>query len=182
MRHGDATRFEIDVEEGHSDGVRRNLQLLSTTGVCCSSVLPKLLPLCCQVLCLMAPMRTSRDLFAADSVDALSAGALGFMPRLLVLTTLPHRRPDCHRFERVNGRHTLRLFAPRRIGLPYGSYPRLILAWLTSEAVRTRNPEIALGTSPSDLARKLGLSTFERSTISNPPPWPLTSTLGLPTG
>ena len=108
----------------------------------------------------MAPMRTSRDLFAADSVDALSAGALGFMPRLLVLTTLPHRRPAGHHFEGANGRHILRISAPRRVGLPYGSYPRLLLVYLTTEAVRTKSPKVSLGRTPNDLARKLGLSTI----------------------
>ena len=30
------------------------------------------------------------------------------------------------------------LNAPPSVGLPYGSYPRLALAWLSTEAVRTR--------------------------------------------
>ena len=67
------------------------------------------------------------------------------MPRLFVLTTLPHSRPDSHRFERVNGRHSVGMSAPRRVGLPYGSYPRLLLAYLTTEAVRTKSPEIQSG-------------------------------------
>ena len=108
----------------------------------------------------MAAKSPSKDFFSPESVDALAAGALGFMPRLLVLTTLPHRRLESHRFERVNGRHSLRMSASRRIGLPYGSYPRLLLAWLTTEAVRTKNPKIHLGATPNDLARKLGLSTI----------------------
>ncbi len=132
--------------------------LLSTAALCCSSVLPKLLPLCCQVLSLMAIASPSRDVSSLESVGALEAGALGFMPRLLVLTTLPHRRPESHYFERVNGRHTLRMTAHRRVGLPYGSYPRLLLAYLTTEAVRTKNREIHLGATPNDLARKVGLS------------------------
>jgi len=49
--------------------------------------------------------------------------------------------------------------APRNIGLPYGSYPRLLLAYLTIQAVRTKSPKIDLGATPNDLARKLGLST-----------------------
>ena len=85
------------------------------------------------------------------------------MPRLLVLTTLPHRRPECHRFERVNGRHTLRMSVPRRVGLPYGSYPRLLLVYLTTEAVRTKSSQIDLGATPNDLARKLGLSVISGS-------------------
>ena len=109
---------------------------------------------------MMARLSPSQDLYSLDSEDALSAGSLGFMPRLLVLTTLPHRRPEFHRFARVNGRHTLRIHAPRRVGLPYGSYPRLLLSWLTTEAVRTKSPEIHLGASPNDLARQLSLSTI----------------------
>jgi len=108
----------------------------------------------------MAAMSHSKDFLSLESVDALSAGAVGFMPRLLVLTTLPHRLPKSHRFERVNGRHCLRMRAPRRVGLPYGSYTRLLLVYLTTEAVRTKNPEIQLGTTPNDLARKLGLSVI----------------------
>ncbi|MGB5659050.1 MAG: replication protein RepA [Thermoanaerobaculia bacterium] len=50
--------------------------------------------------------------------------------------------------------------APRRVGLPYGSYPRLLLAYLTTEAVRTKSPKIDLSATPNDLARKLGLSTI----------------------
>jgi hypothetical protein len=50
--------------------------------------------------------------------------------------------------------------APRRVGLPCGSYPRLLLAYLTTEAVRTKNPHIDLGPTPNDLARKLGVSTI----------------------
>jgi len=76
----------------------------------------------------MAPMSQSKDLLFLDSVDAQTAGALGFLPRILVLTTLPHGRTESHLFERANGRHSLRMSAPRRVGLPYGSYPRLLLA------------------------------------------------------
>ncbi|MGB5550214.1 MAG: plasmid encoded RepA protein, partial [Thermoanaerobaculia bacterium] len=65
-------------------------------------------------------MSPAEGLFSVESVDAQTAGALGFMPRILVLTTLPHRRPESHRFGRVNGRHSLRLSAARRVGLPYG--------------------------------------------------------------
>lgn len=84
--------------------------------------------------------------------------ALAFMPHLFVLTTLPHRRPRGHRFERVNGWQSMRMVAPRRIGLPYGVYPRLLLIFITTEAVRKKSREIDLGARPNDLARKLGVS------------------------
>ncbi len=108
----------------------------------------------------MAHLTRAENLLSLESEDVLTAGTLGFMPRLFVLTTLPHSRPDSHRFERVNGRHSVGMSAPRRVGLPYGSYPRLLLAYFTTQAVRTKSPEIQLGATPNDLARKLGLSVI----------------------
>ncbi len=93
-----------------------------------------------------------------SSKSAHETRALGFMPRILVLTTLPHRRPTTHRFERINGRYSLCLDARRSIGLPYGLYPRLILIYLATQAVCTKSPEIELGRTPDDLARRLGLT------------------------
>jgi hypothetical protein len=97
---------------------------------------------------------------AADLNSVGSPQALAFMPRLFVLTTLPHRRPQGNRFERVNGWQSLRMVAPPSIGLPYGVYPRLLLMILTTEAVRKKTREIHLGATPNDLARKLGLSVI----------------------
>jgi hypothetical protein len=42
-------------------------------------------------------------------------------------------------------------------GLPYGSYPRLILIWITTEAVRTASRELELGYSLSSFMAQLGL-------------------------
>ncbi len=96
--------------------------------------------------------------FGGHSKGVHEARALGFMPRILVLTTLPHSRPTTNRFERINGRYSLRLEARRSIGLPYGLYPRLILIYLTTQAVCPKSPEIDLGRTPNDLAHRLGLT------------------------
>ena len=87
------------------------------------------------------PRRSARARFleqslAIEAEDARSAGELGFMARILVQATLPHSMPKTHEFERVNGRFTLYMNAPPSVGLPYGSYPRLALAWLSTEAVQ----------------------------------------------
>ena len=102
-----------------------------------------------------------------DSCDVQEAEALGFMPRVLTLTTLPHSRPASNTFERVNGHHRLRLTARRPIGLPYGVYPRLILVYLTTAAVRSRSPIVELGPSPNEFARRLGLTPIsgKRGTV-----------------
>ena len=46
---------------------------------------------------------------------------------------------------------------PETIGLPYGSIPRLLLAWVTTEAVRTKERDLILGESLSEFMRKLDL-------------------------
>jgi hypothetical protein len=45
----------------------------------------------------------------------------------------------------------------KSIGYPYGTLPRLLLFWITTEAVRSNNPKIELGKSLSSFMEKLGL-------------------------
>ena len=53
-------------------------------------------------------------------------------------------------------------------GVPYGSLPRIILAWFATEVVIKKSPEIELGSSVRDFFRKLGMSATggERGTIT----------------
>ena len=46
---------------------------------------------------------------------------------------------------------------PASIGLPYGSLPRLLLAWISTEAVRTREPMVVLEDTLSFFMRQLDL-------------------------
>ena len=94
---------------------------------------------------------------AIEAEAAQDAGALGFMARAMTQATLPHRKVDGAYFQRVNGNYTLTLLAPPDIGLPYGSIPRLLLAWLTTEAIQTKSRELELGDSMSAFMRELGL-------------------------
>ena len=82
---------------------------------------------------------------------------LGFMARMMVLCSLPRTNPgNRHQYKRQNGPYTLYMFAGRD-KLPYGNLPRLILAWVSAEAVRTQSREIVLGKSLSGFMRKLGM-------------------------
>ena len=67
---------------------------------------------------------------AIEDEQAQEAGALGFMARAMVQATLPHRKVQGTYFERRNGSFTLSMLASPKIGLPYGSVPRLLLAGL----------------------------------------------------
>ncbi len=91
---------------------------------------------------------------------------LGFMARLLVQATLPHSDPgNVPVWGRQNGSLSMHMQPgweivngePRNVGLPYGSVPRLLLAWVTTEAVRTKERDLVLGESLSEFMRKLGL-------------------------
>ena len=101
--------------------------------------------------------RLISDALAIEAEEALKAGALGFMARALVQATLPHKRVVGNEFTRRNGAFTLNLLAPSAVGLPYGTVPRLLLAWLTTEAVRTRSRELVLGDSLSSFMRELDM-------------------------
>ena len=41
--------------------------------------------------------------------------------------------------------------------LPFGNYPRLLLAWVSTEAVRTQSRVIVLGSSLAKFMRELGI-------------------------
>lgn len=77
--------------------------------------------------------------------------SLGFMSRLLVMVNLPYRDPgkEARNWWKTNGAVSINVTpgydGKKSIGIPYGVYPRLILAYLITQAVRTKSPEIFLG-------------------------------------
>ena len=109
-----------------------------------------------------------REALSIEHESAKDAGALGFLARVLIQATLPHRRCESHEFERTNGRFSLHLQAPPSVGLPYGSYPRLVLAWLNTEAVRTRSRHLEFGATLTSFMSALGLThvTGKRGTAT----------------
>lgn len=82
---------------------------------------------------------------------------LGFMSRTLAQISLPHSKLDTNYFERSTGLMTLSVTSNPKIGIPYGTYPRLLLAWLCTEAIRTQSPNIHLGINQTDFLKKLKL-------------------------
>ena len=98
-----------------------------------------------------------------DQVDRLARAALaspdrGFMARLMMLCSLPRADPGRQlQYKRVNGPYTLIMTAVGKTGLPFGNLPRLLLAGVSTEAVRTQSRELFLGASLSGFMRKLGL-------------------------
>jgi hypothetical protein len=98
-----------------------------------------------------------RESFAMDLEAAKREDALGFMARIMIQATMPHSKPSTNEFERTNGNFSLTMVAPSKIGLPYGTIPRLLMAWITTEAVRTKEKELVLGKSLSAFMSQLEL-------------------------
>ena len=108
-----------------------------------------------------APAR--RGFTVADQVNQLVSASeadpdRGFMARMMVLCSLPRSNPGNRlQYKRVNGPYTLHMIAGGSNKLPYGNFPRLILAWVSTEAVRTRNRVLILGPSLAEFMRALGV-------------------------
>lgn len=90
-----------------------------------------------------------------------------FMARQLVQATLPHKNPgNIAAWSRKNGNLTLTIRPgwdykkKKTIGYPYGTIPRLLLFWITTEAVRTRSRKLELGENLSEFMRNLGLNYY----------------------
>ncbi|MBY0292868.1 MAG: plasmid encoded RepA protein [Alphaproteobacteria bacterium] len=88
-----------------------------------------------------------------------------FMARQLVQATLPHKNPgNVPVWSRTNGQLTVAIQPgadtkkKKIIGYPYGTIPRLLLFWITTEAIRTKNPRIELGNSLAQFMEELGLN------------------------
>lgn len=100
-----------------------------------------------------------RESLAIEQEDARSAGMLGFMSRSLIQATLPHSDPKTHCYVRTTGLVTLSIIGRPNVGIPYGSLPRTLLAWICTEAVRTKSRVLDLGRSQREFLTRLGLGT-----------------------
>lgn len=117
----------------------------------------------------MAETQTQKIIRTADEVafaSAKEADQLAFMSKCFIQATLPHSDPgNVHMWGRRNGDYSLSIqpggYLDKdgnsvNIGVPYGSIPRLILAWANAEAVKTDSRELLLGKSFSEFLRKMG--------------------------
>jgi len=98
-----------------------------------------------------------REVLAIEAEEAKKAGSIGYMARALVQATLPHRKVAGNEFKRVNGAFKLTILSDSETGLPYGSVPRLLLAWISTEAVRTKKRHLVLGRTLSAFMAELDL-------------------------
>jgi hypothetical protein len=105
---------------------------------------------------------------AAELWDQDEPEGLNYLARLWCQTSLPYRDPgDVPAWGRRNGDLSLMVQpgvgmtvtgALKSVGYPYGTVPRLLLTWLSTEAVRTQSPSLVLGESLSAFMANLGMT------------------------
>ena len=104
-----------------------------------------------------------RGFTLADQVNQLVSASeadpdRGFMARMMALCSLPRSNPGNRlQYKRVNGPYTLAMTAGVNNKLPFGNFPRLILAWVSTEAVQTQSRVLILGPSLAKFMRELGI-------------------------
>ena len=116
---------------------------------------------------LPGPVQSRRGFTLADQVNRLVGASeatpdSGFLARTMALCSLPRSNPGNQtQYKRVNGPYKLIMSATGDYKLPFGTNPRLILAWVSTEAVRTGSRDLVLGRSLSEFMRKLGISSTD---------------------
>jgi hypothetical protein len=111
-------------------------------------------------------LREAAEVWAAGEDDR----QVGYLAKVFTQTSLPYKEP--HPELRVWGRRNGDLVLTvtpgmtidsdgegRSIGFPYGTIPRLLLAWLSTQAVRHQTPELVLGDSLAEFMRELGMAS-----------------------
>lgn len=95
-------------------------------------------------------------------------GRFGITHAGFAMTSLPHKRIEETLWRREGNRTTLLVESGRDrrgnvIGVPYGSFARLILLYLQTEAVRTGSPDVELGRSMKSWMGRMSLTTGGRT-------------------
>ncbi len=119
--------------------------------------------------------RLKRLVNSSWAIGAEDPESILYQHSVFCQTSLPYRNPgdDVRIWERVNGKAHLEIVAGRAmhperegfvdVGLPYGPKPRLILAYLNSEAVRQQSPEIDVDRSLTSFVKRLRLDPTGRN-------------------
>jgi len=116
-----------------------------------------------------------RILQAAIEIEADDPGEILYQHTVFCQAGLPYRDPgdDVRVWERQNGHAHLKILAGEAmhpelqrlvpIGVPFGAKPRLILAYLNAEAIRTGSPVVEVEGSLTAFVKRLRLDTKGRN-------------------
>src|SRR5699024_4757642 len=87
-------------------------------------------------------------------IDAKEDDSLAFIHKYMVTGAFPHSEPEGNFYSIVNGKNAiwvkggtdidLETGEEITVGVPYGTLPRIIAAWISTEAYRKKSREIQL--------------------------------------
>jgi len=115
--------------------------------------------------------RLYQEQVAMAAEDAKKAGALGYFARSLVQATLPYKEPDPNLPVWFRQAEDVALMIKpgyyidrsgdkpesKSIGYPYGSIPRLLIAWISTAVKLQQQRELVLGKQLSEFMTAIGL-------------------------
>lgn len=89
---------------------------------------------------------------------------LTFMHSVMCQLGLPRSKVDGLQFERTSGSAGIYIQAGKiwdgkkflQQPVPYGTFPRMVLAYLNTQALRQKSPEVDVGSSASEFLRRIG--------------------------
>lgn len=87
-----------------------------------------------------------------------------YLSSIFIQASLPHSKVYGASFERSSGWYKLGIYGEN---IPYGTIPRMILIWITTECLRTQSKILSLGNSITDFVRKIGLYPVSGSGKTN---------------
>jgi hypothetical protein len=116
--------------------------------------------------------------FIGRAIESHEMSQLAFQAAQLIQTTLPHRKPtpavgdvgEASVYVRKNGTASLIIQSGRdrdgkNIGIPYGSTARLLVSFLTREAIRKQSRHLFLGSTLTEFCRAVGLNPAHGGTM-----------------
>ena len=112
----------------------------------------------------MKKRRTSLQIMADTFMKVSFEGAVenGFYPVIFAQASMPYKNPgkDLQVYQKTNGNFTVNITQgyddfSNPIGYPYGVLPRLIILYLATETIKTKDKNISLGDNITDFLRRL---------------------------
>ena len=119
--------------------------------------------------------------FIGRAIESHEMNQLAFQAAQLIQTTLPHRNPppsvgdglspgQASVYVRKNGTASLIIQSGRdrdgkNIGIPYGSTARLLVSFITREAIRKQSRHLFLGSTLTEFCRAVGLNPAHGGTM-----------------
>lgn len=115
------------------------------------------------------PSKQVDDLFNQtwdEAVSPIDANAMGFMATSMIYASLPYRavkevkngkKVNAPLYERTSSSYSLYVMNHPKFGIPYGKIPRVVAAYLCTQAIRRKTKEIDLGKNFATFCERLGM-------------------------